>query len=227
MIDGVEVTVDREAGVVTAAEPLAVVSSAVIGGGFTSARAVVNLHVPKSLRLEETEAQLAAFADRRRVPVPWVGLLTSAWTEKARVAEAEADGIRALAVVTVGLSNRVAAGLDRAAAWSPSTINTIVVVDAVAEAAALVNAVITATEVKTLALTSAGVRFADGRLASGTSTDAVVVAATGRGPRFLVGGPVRDLGSVVAPAPPGAPRHGVDRPRLADRRSPPPAAICS
>src|SRR5213080_3695752 len=134
MIDGVEVTVDREAVVVTAAEPLAVVSSA---------RAVVNLHVPKSLRLEETEARLAAFAERRRVPGPWVGLLTSAWTEKACVAQAAADGIRALAVVTVGLSNRVAAGLDRAAAWSPSTINTIVVVDAVAEPAALVNTVIT------------------------------------------------------------------------------------
>src|SRR5437016_7763794 len=174
MIDGVEVTVDQEAVVVTAAEPLAVVSSAVVGGGFTSARAVVNLHVPKSLRLEETEARLAAWADRRRVPAPWVGLLTSAWTEKACVAQAEAHGIRALAVITVGLSNRVAAGLDRAAAWSPSTINTIVVVDAVAEAAALVNAVITATEVKTLALTSAGVRGAHRRLAGGTSPDAVV-----------------------------------------------------
>src|SRR2546428_7568093 len=136
MIDGVEVAVDGEAVVVTAAEPLAVVSSAVIGGGFTSARAVVNLHVPKSLRLEETEAQLAAFADRRRVPVPWVGLLTSAWTEKARVAEAEADGIRALAVVTVGLSNRVAAGLHPAAAGSPPTLHPIVVVGARAQAAA-------------------------------------------------------------------------------------------
>src|SRR2546427_2480939 len=116
MIDGVEVTVDREAVVVRAPEPLAFVSSAVIGGGFPSARAVVNLHVPKSLRLEETEAHLAAFAERRLVPAPWVGLLTSAWTEKARVAEAEADGIRALAVVTVGLSNRVAAGVRPAAA---------------------------------------------------------------------------------------------------------------
>ena len=211
MIDGVEVTVDQEAVVVTAAEPLAVVSSAVVGGGFTSARAVVNLHVPKSLRLEETEAQLAAFADRRRVPVPWVGLLTSAWTEKACVAQAEADGIRALAVVTVGLSNRVAAGLDRAAAWSPSTINTIVVVDAVAEPAALVNAVITATEVKTLALTSAGVRCDDGRLASGTSTDAVVVAATGRGQRCRFGGPVSDLGAVVARAVREALSAGIDR----------------
>ena len=95
---------------------------------------------------------------------------TAATALIVRALTALAYGIRALAVVTVGLSNRVAAGRDRAAAWSPSTINTIVVVDAVAEAAALVNAVITATEVKTLALTSAGVRCADGRLASGTST---------------------------------------------------------
>src|SRR2546425_11954427 len=93
MIDGVEVTVAREAVVVTAAEPLAVVSSAVIGGGFTSARAGVNLHVPKSLRLEETEAQLAAFADRRRVPGPRVRLPTSARAQKARVARAQAGGL--------------------------------------------------------------------------------------------------------------------------------------
>src|SRR3989442_13832403 len=105
MIDGVEVTVDREAVVVTASAPLAVVSSAVIGGGFTSARALVNLHVPKSLRLEETEAQLAAFADRRRGPGPRGGLPTSAGTEKARVAAAQADGIPAPGVVTVRRSN--------------------------------------------------------------------------------------------------------------------------
>src|SRR5206468_4254756 len=130
LIDGVEVTVDREAVVVTASTPLAVVSSAVVGGGFTSARAVVNLHVPKSLRLEETEAHLAAFADRRRVPVPWVGLLTSAWTEKARVAEAEADGIRALAVVTVGLSNRLPAAPPRPAPRPPPPIHTLPAVHA-------------------------------------------------------------------------------------------------
>src|SRR2546426_12176204 len=105
MIDGVEVTVDREAVVVTASAPLAVVSSAVVGGGFTSARAVVNVHVPKSLRLEETETQLAAFADRRRAPAPWVGPLTSAGTEKARAPEAEADGIRAPPVVTARLAS--------------------------------------------------------------------------------------------------------------------------
>src|SRR2546429_2808655 len=93
---------------------------------------------------------------------------------------------------------------------------------AVAEAAALVNAVITATEVKTLALTSAGVRCADGRLASGTSTDAVVVAATGRGPRCRFGGPLSDLRAGGAPPLRGALGAGVGR-RLEGRpRRPPP-----
>jgi adenosylcobinamide amidohydrolase len=37
-------------------------------------------------------------------------------------------------------------------------------------------------------------------VASGTSTDAVVVAATGRGPRRRFGGPISDLGWVTARA---------------------------
>lgn len=211
MIDGVEVTVDREAVVVTARGPLAVVSSAVVGGGLAEARAVLNVHVPKDIALHDVETRLAAVAARRALPAPWVGLLTSARTEKAEVAEAADHGITALAVVTVGLSNRIAAGVDLAARWRPSTINTIVVVDAAPEPAALVNAVITVTEVKTLLLAAAGVRCADGVLASGTSTDAVVVAATGHGPACRFGGPVSELGSVVARAVRDALGRGIDR----------------
>ena len=162
------------------------------------ARAIVNVHVPKNFPCEDVEARLAEFVARRGVPAPWVGLLTSAWTEKAALATAADHGLTALVVVTVGLSNRVAAGLTPAARWVPSTINTIVVVDADAEPAALVNAVITVTEVKTARLAAAGVRCADGALATGTSTDAVVVAATGRGRRCRFGGPVSELGAVVA-----------------------------
>ncbi len=211
MIDGVEVTVDREAVVVLARAPLAVLSSAVVGGGFAEARAVVNLHVSKDLELGELDTRLGAFAGRRGIPAPWVGLFTSAWTEKAEVAEAEAHGICAVAVVTVGLSNRIAAGVDRAAAWAPSTINTVVVVDAAPEPAAMVNAVITATEVKTALLAEAGVTCSDGLLASGTSTDAVVVAATAHGRACRFGGPVSELGSVVARAVREAIGRGIGR----------------
>lgn len=199
-MDGVEVAVDREAVVVTARAPLAAVSSAVVGGGLGAARAIVNLHVPKDVGPDDVEARLAEFVRHRGVPAPWIGLLTSAWTEKAEQAEAADHGLVALAVVTVGLCNRVAAGVDRAAVWLPSTINAIVVVDAAPEPGALVNAVMTVTEVKTALLAEAGVRCDDGTLASGTSTDAVVVAATGRGRPCRFGGPVSELGAVVARA---------------------------
>jgi iron complex transport system ATP-binding protein len=200
VIDGIEVTVDREAVVVTAREPLTVLSSALVRGGFAAARAIVNLHVPKDLREDQADGLLPRFAVARGVRGPWVGLLTSAWTEKAEVAEARGGGLSALAAVTVGLSNRVAAGASPIAVWAPSTINAIVVVDGAPEPAALVNAVMTVTEVKTALLAAAEVRCEDGHVASGTSTDAVVIAATGRGARHRFGGPIGDLGWVVARA---------------------------
>jgi adenosylcobinamide hydrolase len=210
-MDGVEVAADREAVVVTARAPLAAVSSAVVGGGLGAARAIVNLHVPKHVALPGLEARLAEFAARRGVPAPWIGLLTSASTETAERAEVAEHGLAALAVVTVGLSNRVAAGVASAAAWAPSTINVIVVVDAAPEPAALVNAVMTVTEVKTALLAAAGVRCDDGTLASGTSTDAVVLAATGRGRPCRFGGPVSELGAVVARAARQALAAGIGR----------------
>ena len=200
MIEGLDVSIDREAVVVKSACPLSTCSSAVFHGGLVEARAVVNLHVRKNDSCADPPGILAAYARRAAVPEPYVGLLTSAWTEHAVVGEAAGPGMTALAVVTVGLSNRVAAGRVPVLEWIPGTINTIVVVDADAEAAALVNAIITATEVKVLALAEAGIRDADGAAVSGTFTDAVVVAATGRGPRARFGGPASELGWTVAQA---------------------------
>jgi adenosylcobinamide hydrolase len=200
VIDGIEVAVDREAVVVTAREPLTVVSSAFVRGGFAAARTIVNLHVPKDLREDQADDLLPRFAAERGIPGPWVGLLTSAWTEKAEVAEAREGWLSALAAVTVGLSNRVVAGESSIAVWAPSTINAIVVVDGAPEPAALVNIVMTVTEVKTALLAGAEIRCDDGHVASGTSTDAVVIAATGRGTRHRFGGPISELGWLVARA---------------------------
>jgi iron complex transport system ATP-binding protein len=141
-----------------------------------------------------------------------VGLLTAAWTERAQVVARSTRGLSALVVATVGLGNVVAAGWSPAAATpTPGTINTIVVVDADVEPAALVNLALTVTEVKTLVLVAAGLCCEDGRAASGTSTDAVVVAATGRGPAVRFGGPISDAGWVVARATRTALAEGVRR----------------
>ena len=198
MIPDVTVDADSEAVVVRAERTLRAVSSVIVGGGLTEARAILNLHVPKGFRCEHSEDLLAEFARRRAIAPGFVGLLTGALTEQAELAEERRGDLVACAVVTVGLSNRSAAGRSAVAVWRPSTINTIVVVDADPEAAALVNLVISATEAKVLALAEAGVRSAEGGLITGTSTDAIVVAATGRGPRCRFGGPLSELGWLVA-----------------------------
>jgi len=210
-IAGVHVDIGHEAVVVRADEPLTTASSAVVGGGLGRASAIVNLHVPKNFRGEHADRVLEAFVARRSIPAPWVGLLTGAWTEKAEVATETIDGITAVAIITVGLSNPASAGRTAVAAWLPSTINTILVVDAAATAAALVNLVMTVTEAKVMVVAEAGVRTLDGDPASGTSTDAIVIAATGRGRRCGFGGPVSDLGWAAARAARAALSQGVDR----------------
>ena len=207
-IDGIDVEISAEAVVVTAAAPLTVLSSAVAGGGLTRARTIVNLHVAKDCPWEDAEVRLDAFAARRGLAAPWVGLLTAAWTERARLAADSARGVSALVVVTVGLSNPVAAGWSGPAGLEPGTINTLAIVDAELAPAALVNLVATLTEVKALVLAEAGLA-ADGHAASGTSTDAVVVAATGRGRTLRFGGPISDAGWVVAHAARAALSDGV------------------
>ena len=200
MIPGLRVAIDERAVVVAAERPLRMLSSAVLGGGLVEARAVVNLHVDTGHPDADPEPLLAAFVRAAGVPAPWVGLLTAARTERAVIAEETACGFHAVAVATVGLSNRIAAGRAAAARWTASTINTVVLVDGDPEPAALVNAIMTVTEVKALALMEAGVRAADGYLATGTSTDAVVVVATGRGPRARFGGPASEMGATIARA---------------------------
>jgi adenosylcobinamide hydrolase len=69
----------------------------------------------------------------------------------------------------------------------------------------------TVTEVKAALLAAADVRCDDGSVASGTSTDAVVIAVTGRGAPHRFGGPISDLGWVVARATRDALEPGIRR----------------
>ncbi len=81
------------------------------------------------------------------------------------------------ALVTVGLSNATRAGvLAVNGARAAGTINAIFVCDAWLSEAAAVEIAMLAAEAKASALAEADVRTSDGLVATGTSTDAVVVA---------------------------------------------------
>ncbi len=206
-LPGISVTSGPGAVRVSSAEPLTVLSSAVVGGGTGEVREILNLHVDERYDGERPHEDLAAAAAELGTTGPFVGLMTAASTEYARCAVESAGGVTVAAVVSVGLSNASSAGVtppieagpaDGAAAPGLGTINVILLVDAALSPAAMVNAVITATEAKTMTLAEWDVRTPDGDPASGTSTDTVVVACTGRGEELCYAGPATPVGWLAA-----------------------------
>jgi len=205
---GVIVTIGARAVRVTSETPLTVLSSAVVGGGYGSTREILNVHVDDKYDGERPDEDLAAVADELGVDGPFVGLMTAAYTQFARCATETLGALTVAAVVSVGLSNTSSAGVTPpigaeaadAPAPGPGTINVILLVDGALTPAAMVNAVITATEAKTMTLAAWDVKTPEGDEASGTSTDTVVVACTGRGEALSYAGPATQVGWIAARA---------------------------
>jgi adenosylcobinamide amidohydrolase len=209
-IPGVTIEIGPESVWVRSQAPLGVVSSAFVGGELGTTRHILNMRWAHGYR-EGLEAELRTFARQLGVDEPFVGLMTAAATRDAMLVTERADGVTATAVVTVGLGSQVSAGTSPPAPWRPSTINTIVVLDARLEPAAAVNGIITATEAKVAALAAARVVTSDGAPATGTVTDAVVVAWTGRGRRLAYLGPASPGGWLLARAVRRAVAAGIER----------------
>jgi adenosylcobinamide amidohydrolase len=124
----------------------------------------------------------------------------------------------AWAVTTVGIGTPLAAAGRRPRAVAQiGTINLLVVVDRPLTDAALVGAVLTATEAKAQALSDGGVRALNhAGPATGTATDAVCIAAPpGDGLPFA--GPATEVGAAIAGAVHAAVLDGV---RIAQRAVP-------
>ena len=208
-LPGVTVTAGERAVRISSERPLRVLGSAVVGGGYGVAREILNVHVDDQYDGERPDEDLAAVAAELGVREPFVGLMTAAYTQFARCAVERLGDLAVAAVVSVGLSNTSSAGVtppigagpaDGAAAPGPGTINIVLLVDGALTPAAMVNAVITATEAKTMTLAAWDVKTPEGDAASGTSTDTVVVACTGRGEELGYAGPATPVGWLAARA---------------------------
>ncbi|MFE4414646.1 adenosylcobinamide amidohydrolase [Streptomyces sp. NPDC056821] len=166
------------------------VSNAVLGGGIGERAWVLNAQVAHGYRRTDPERHLAELAGAAGLDGAGVGLMTAADV----TAHGSAEDGGATAVATAGIRVRgwaasPAPGTDGPGA--PGTINVVAALPAALSDAALVNAVVTATEAKVQALLEAGYDC------SGTPTDAVCVAArtpgdgdelhTFAGPRSLWG----------------------------------------
>lgn len=203
VLPGITVAASRRAVRISSEVPLTTLSSAVVGGGQAVVHEILNLHVDDKYDGGRPDEDLAAAAAELGVDGPFVGLMTAAYTEFATWAVESAGDLSVAAVVSVGLSNSSSAGITPPIgheAPAPGSINIVLLVDGALTSSALVNAVITATEAKTMTLAEWDVRTADGEAASGTSTDAVVIACTGRGEACDYAGPATPVGWLAARA---------------------------
>lgn len=175
-------------------------SSTVYNGGTRSIDAVVTMQVPKDYDHSEPEKQLRSKIGRLGLhPERTIGFMTAVDVATYKVSGAQRDEVRVVSVVTAGISNPIAAGdTVSSPSLSPGTINTITLVDANLTVAGLVDAVKTATEAKSVALVDLKVqsRFSQ-RYASGTTSDAIAVACTGRGSRMKYAGTATVVGELI------------------------------
>jgi len=194
---GIRTTLSPEALILRSDQDLCVLSSAVAGGGLTHVRCILNRHVSKHYSNSDPESDLREFAASQGISEPFVGLMTAVYLDRVQVVSLRHGDLPVAAIVTAGLSNPASPGLSPAVDLAPGTINIILLVDAQLTPAAMVNAIITATETKAHFLLGAGVRTPEGYPATGTSSDAVVVACTGRGAWLPYAGPVTQVGWLI------------------------------
>jgi adenosylcobinamide amidohydrolase len=178
--------------------PLTTLSSAIIGGGYTRTNHIININVGKNFLCDDPGAWLLTKAHEMGIHTNFIGLLTAVKMEKARIVTLQDGELTVSALVTAGVSNASCAGVTPPFSPAPGTINIILLLDADLTQAAMLNAVITATEAKTAVLQARNVRTANDEPATGTSTDTVTIAATGSGKTQDYAGPVTAIGWLIA-----------------------------
>ena len=178
------------------AEPMRTVSSGVLGGGLGLRDWVLNAQVSLNYDRPDPDQHLHEIAAGLGLdPTSGIGLMTAARVRQ--LTSATDGGVRCDATVGLSYPTWAAAPADTptpAQRWRPGTINLVCLVPIALADAALVNAVATATEAKSQALMEAGIP------ATGTASDAIVIACPASGPAEPYAGPRSTWGARLARA---------------------------
>jgi adenosylcobinamide hydrolase len=190
-----------------------VLSSAPQGGGITTASYILNHQVEANPSVTGDQSKtftdpanfLRNVACRLGIRARTVGLMTAVPMTQLVTARAGSDGLWVECFATVGVTNAVRAGewppqrSRRAGPGRAGTINLILITNGSLSQAAMVGVVQVATEAKTDVLRDHVVPSCRGGMATGTGTDAVVIACRlpGQGPSRIYSGTHTIIGALV------------------------------
>jgi adenosylcobinamide amidohydrolase len=181
---------------------LKTVGSAIFNGGCKQVKAVLNIGVPEGysdlfLHLDPLQL-ITSSAAIVGITKDYLAMVTAAKIRNYSLVCKKTDDYTIYVAATAGCSHGESSGEDMAVEEIVGTINIIVFIDGNPAESCMVAALITATEAKSAALRDFDVRSRyTGDSATGSITDAVTVAATGRGKEVVLGGPASKLGKLV------------------------------
>jgi len=193
--------------------PQRTTSTAILNGGLTHTDHILNLKVPSSLNTDEESSatykssssiykspsniyeapdiSLQNYANAQGWQGKVVGMMTAASMNSLRIEQTNIEGVDLAVIVTTGLGNARRAG-DKADVQELlaetkeiGTINLILICSAKLTDAAMLEAIMLATEAKAAALQDAGILSpVSNQIATGTGTDSIAIVS-GNGPEEI------------------------------------------
>ncbi|MDH5806600.1 MAG: alpha-ribazole phosphatase CobZ [Candidatus Methanomethylicaceae archaeon] len=188
------IEINKEAIVIESKKEFKILSSAPINGGLKFSNKIVNLHIP--LEFYKNPFEFLKIKENEIKDV--VCLMTGADVSKASIVEACTSNLKILVIVTAGTSNATSI-TDGGQMEFLGTINIIVIVNRSMTESCMVNAIATITEAKCKALASLDLRSKISKeQATGTSSDAIVIASLNEGTPLEYAGSATELGWLIA-----------------------------
>lgn len=184
--------------------PLRTMSSGVIGSGTGWHQTFVNRHVGKDYNCSDHRKEMASFLKEMGFePSETVGMMTAVVLEDVSFRHFVETGFSIFVVVTAGVGNAVDSSKSEKHSFKqvPGTINTWIFVNGELTEEAFIQSIMTATEAKAKALHDLKViDTVTGTIATGTSTDSILIAATQVGKVLEFAGTITDLGKLIGKA---------------------------
>lgn len=207
--EGIKLILREKVLAVLSDSPLTTVSSAFHnGGGIKKTRVIINAEVTTDYSDRQLHADPEAYvincAQKFGIKESFVGMVTAAAADNFSLVSKMTSNLGVSVIATAAdnagntCNHAESAGETIEIQEDVGTINLIVIIDGNPTESCLVGIMITATEAKMAALRELDIRSRySGDEATGTVTDAIVVAETGRGDPIIYGGPASDLGQLV------------------------------
>lgn len=184
--------------------PLRTMSSGVMGAGTGWYQTFINRHVDKTYNCSDHRMEMASFLRTKGIePSETVGMMTAVFLEDVACHLIKKDDFSIFVVITAGVGNAIDASKSELHSLEliPGTINTWIFVNGELTEEAFIQSIMTATEAKVKALHDLEVLDpVTGTLATGTSTDSILIAATQTGEKLEYAGTITPLGKLISNA---------------------------